>query len=75
MVYHEPKTGVSTEVCHVLLIFTVDIYVSIFMWYKRLNIGRHEPLTFRHSFWGHGIPRIRPKIGPQDERRNHLKGQ
>ena len=35
--------------CHVYLY----LYISIFIWYKHLNIGRHEALTFRFSCRGH----------------------
>ena len=40
--------------------------ISIFIQYKHLNIVRHEPLTLRLPFGGHGMPWKRLKIGPPE---------
>ena len=49
-----PQMGLWTEVYPLYLYWDI----SIFIWYKHLNIGRHGSLTFRLPF------RLRPKIRP-----------
>ena len=58
---HDPQTGVKINVQTPVLY--IDIY--IFERYIYLYTKRESKHLFRLLFVGHGIPWIRPKIGPQ----------
>ena len=63
---HHPQTGVKTEVCHVYLYLDTFIFTHVPIWCKHLNIGRHEPLTFRLPFGGPAAHEYTSKITASD---------